>query len=170
VHQISSIHKFTSRHCRISNRRPNQKDIRGKKRAHSNRKRTSGTEAIQKRKSAVDVGTQPLQDTRSHVKRVSILPHPAHSPGPPRTLAEVPLSPSTPSHWQPPSVVRSMSKIGKICGPTHDAQWPQLPRSKPQSTSTPNVSPSNRRAPSMRLREEVNHLSSNASDRLTSHI
>jgi hypothetical protein len=47
VHQTSSKHGFTSRHCRISNTQPNQKDITGKKRAHSKRIRagTSGQEA-----------------------------------------------------------------------------------------------------------------------------
>jgi hypothetical protein len=47
VHQTSSKHTCTSRHGRISNRSPNQKDIAGRKRAHSNRNRTgrSGQEA-----------------------------------------------------------------------------------------------------------------------------
>jgi hypothetical protein len=47
VHQTSSKHTFTSRHGRISNRCPNQQDITGKNRAHSNRNRagTSGQEA-----------------------------------------------------------------------------------------------------------------------------
>jgi hypothetical protein len=44
VHQTSSKHAFTSRHGRISNRCPNQKDITGKNRAHSNRDR-AGTSA-----------------------------------------------------------------------------------------------------------------------------
>jgi hypothetical protein len=44
VHQTSSKHTFTSRHGRISNRSPNQKDIAGKNRAHNSRNRlgTSG--------------------------------------------------------------------------------------------------------------------------------
>jgi hypothetical protein len=47
VHQTSSKQTFTSRHGRISNRSPNQKDIAGKNRAHSSRNRvgTSGQEA-----------------------------------------------------------------------------------------------------------------------------
>jgi hypothetical protein len=47
VHQTSSNHACTSRHCRISNRCANQKDKTGKNRAHSNRNRagTSGQEA-----------------------------------------------------------------------------------------------------------------------------
>jgi hypothetical protein len=47
MHQTSSKHTFTSRHGRISNRSPNQKDIAGKNRADSNTNRAgkSGQEA-----------------------------------------------------------------------------------------------------------------------------
>jgi hypothetical protein len=41
-------------------------------------------------------------------------------------------------------------------------QWPRLPHSQPQSTSTANASSPNWRIPCTRLRERVHHLSGNA--------
>jgi hypothetical protein len=61
-----------------------------------------------------------------------------------------------------PTLRACMSEIRNIFRPMHDAQWPQIPRSKRQSILSPNASPSKWGAPSTRLGKRVNHLSSNA--------
>jgi hypothetical protein len=73
MHQTSSKHTFTSRHGRISNRSPNQKDIAGKNRADSstNRAGKRGQEAERVKKPRHAKPTDIRRAERVYMQRLA---------------------------------------------------------------------------------------------------